>query len=102
MDKDAKDEFDLPDDADAGAADDSTADDDWAAARAGPSQADTTPNASASASEKAANIFPSFDEPGNKASLMNELEDVYKSQAPTWWQAWTRGASSWAPWWPTS
>jgi hypothetical protein len=34
MDKDAKDEFDLPDDADAGAADDSTADDDWAAAMA--------------------------------------------------------------------
>jgi len=80
MDKDAKDEFDLPDDADAGAADDSTADDDWAAAMAEQAQADPTPNASASASasasEKAANIFPSFDEPGNKASLMNELDMI--------------------------
>ncbi|HRI90883.1 MAG: flagellar motor switch protein FliN [Candidatus Accumulibacter phosphatis] len=74
MDKDAKDEFDLPDDADAGAADDSTADDDWAAAMAEQAQADPTPNASAS--EKAANIFPSFDEPGNKASLMNELDMI--------------------------
>ncbi|WP_291991010.1 flagellar motor switch protein FliN [Candidatus Accumulibacter sp. ACC007] len=70
MDKDATDEFDLPD-ADAGAADDSTADDDWAAAMAEQAQADPTP-----ASAKAANIFPSFDEPGNKASLMNELDMI--------------------------
>jgi flagellar motor switch protein FliN/FliY len=71
MDKEETDEFEIPG-TDAGTADDSSADDDWAAAMAEQAQADATPAADA----KAANIFPSFDEPGNKASLMNELDMI--------------------------
>ena len=71
MDKEETDEFDIPG-MDAGSADDSNADHDWAAAMAEQAQADATPAAGA----QAANIFPSFDEPGNKASLMNELDMI--------------------------
>ncbi|RDE50057.1 MAG: flagellar motor switch protein FliN [Candidatus Accumulibacter meliphilus] len=71
MDKEETDEFDFLG-TDAGTADDSGSDDDWAAAMAEQAQADATPAAGA----QAANIFPSFDEPGNKASLMNELDMI--------------------------
>ncbi|EXI81436.1 MAG: Flagellar motor switch protein FliN [Candidatus Accumulibacter appositus] len=71
MDKEETDEFDIPG-TDAGSADASSADDDWAAAMAEQAQADTAPAAGA----QAANIFPSFDEPGNKTSLMNELDMI--------------------------
>jgi flagellar motor switch/type III secretory pathway protein FliN len=72
MDKEETNEFDFLA-TDAGTADDSrAADDDWAAAMAEQAQADATPAAGA----QAANIFPSFDEPGNKASLMNELDMI--------------------------
>ena len=71
MDKEETNEFDFLA-TDAGTADDSGSDDDWAAAMAEQAQADATPAAGA----QAANIFPSFDEPGNKASLMNELDMI--------------------------
>lgn len=44
--------------------------DDWAAAMA----EQVTAGAGPAADAQPANIFPSFDEPGNKASLMNELD----------------------------
>ncbi|MBE2258487.1 MAG: flagellar motor switch protein FliN [Candidatus Accumulibacter sp.] len=65
MDKEETDDFDS-------AAGDSSADDDWAAAMAEQAMAESTPAGNA----QAANIFPSFDEPGNKASLMNELDMI--------------------------
>ena len=77
MDKEETDEFDFLG-TDAGTADDSGSDDDWAAAMAEQAQADATPaaGAPAAAGAQAANIFPSFDEAGNKASLMNELDMI--------------------------
>ena len=71
MDKDETDDFESLLGADGGAADGS-ADDDWAAAMAEQSAAEAPPAGNA----QAANIFPSFDEPGNKASLMNELDMI--------------------------
>ncbi len=47
-------------------------DDDWAAAMAEQAQGE----ASSGASAQAANIFPSFADPENKASLMNELDMI--------------------------
>jgi len=47
-------------------------DDDWAAAMAEQAMAEGTSAANA----RAANIFPNFEEPGNKASLMNELDMI--------------------------
>lgn len=78
MDKDETDDFESllgADDgapADDGGAADGSADDDWAAAMAEQSAAEAPPAGNA----QAANIFPSFDEPGNKASLMNELDMI--------------------------
>ncbi|HCZ13711.1 MAG TPA: flagellar motor switch protein FliN [Accumulibacter sp.] len=54
------------------AADDSSADDDWAAAMAEQAMAEATPAAGA----QTANIFPSFNDPGNKSSLINELDMI--------------------------
>ena len=78
MDKDETDDFESllgADDgapADDGGAADGSADDDWAAAMAEQAAAEAPPAGNA----QAANIFPSFDEPGNKASLMNELDMI--------------------------
>lgn len=66
MDKDETDDFASP------AADDSSADDDWAAAMAEQATAEASPGAEA----PAADIFPSFNEPANKASLINELDMI--------------------------
>ena len=52
--------------------DEAGAEDDWAAAMAEQALADAAPAAGA----HTANIFPSFDESGNKASLMNELDMI--------------------------
>ncbi|WP_291994539.1 flagellar motor switch protein FliN [Candidatus Accumulibacter sp. ACC003] len=71
MDKDETDDFASPA-ADDGSADDSSADDDWAAAMAEQATAEASPGAGASA----ADIFPSFNEPANKASLINELDMI--------------------------
>ena len=72
MDKDETDDFESLLGADDGASADSSADDDWAAAMAEQAAAEAPPAGNA----QAANIFPSFDEPGNKASLMNELDMI--------------------------
>ena len=61
-----KDDFGSP------AADDVGLDDDWAAAMAEQAMAEAAPSAKA----QPANIFPSFDEPGNKGSLINELDMI--------------------------
>lgn len=61
-----------PDDYGSPAADDGAAEDDWAAAMAEQALADVAPAASA----QPANIFPSFGEPGNSGSLMNELDMI--------------------------
>ncbi|WP_313952726.1 flagellar motor switch protein FliN [Accumulibacter sp.] len=66
MDKDESSEHQDP------AADDGSADDDWAAAMA----EQATAEAGAAANAQPASIFPSFDGPGNKASLMNELDMI--------------------------
>ncbi|MBL8393738.1 MAG: flagellar motor switch protein FliN [Candidatus Accumulibacter sp.] len=47
-------------------------DDDWAAAMAEQAMAE----GASAANARAANIFPNFEEPGNKASLMNELDMI--------------------------
>ncbi|MBK7673904.1 flagellar motor switch protein FliN [Accumulibacter sp.] len=54
------------------ATDDVGLDDDWAAAMAEQAMAETAPSAKA----QPADIFPSFDEPGSKASLINELDMI--------------------------
>jgi flagellar motor switch protein FliN/FliY len=54
------------------AADEAGVEDDWAAAMAEQALAEAAPAAGA----QAANIFPSFDTPGDKASLMNELDMI--------------------------
>lgn len=61
-----KDDFGNP------ATDDVGLDDDWAAAMAEQAMGEAAPSAKA----QPANIFPSFDEPGNKASLINELDMI--------------------------
>ena len=64
MDKEETDDFEIP-------GTDGASADDWAAAMAEQATADST-----TAGRQAADIFPSFDEPGNKASLMNELDMI--------------------------
>ena len=61
-----KDDFGNP------ATDDAGLDDDWASAMAEQAMAEAAPSAKA----QPASIFPSFDEPGNKGSLINELDMI--------------------------
>jgi flagellar motor switch protein FliN/FliY len=61
-----KDDFGNP------ATDDVGLDDDWASAMAEQAMAEAAPSAKA----QPANIFPSFDEPRNKGSLINELDMI--------------------------
>ena len=52
--------------------DNTSADDDWAAAMAEQAIADASPGANA----QPAQIFPAFGDPGGKASMMNELDMI--------------------------